>query len=524
MRRLLHGAILCATLLGVTVAVNGYNYMYLSNYETTRFEEIIRFWHADTLTGVVRSNDRIYCMQNPVFTDLVITSAPCSTYDECLGPNYRCGVPPILIPERAEYVRSMATLQGNWFGQAGDIVMVNLRGSELRCWRWPNSTPPDSSDAWTIELPDTEQLFCFFDCPIRIRGVLTGNLVIGCSNIIGIEDNVLYSDANIDNATTPVTSTNYLTLVSEADIKIRNTPENGRENSAGLGNNQPNRNLTDVVITANLFALGSEARNDGSFTFENQNDPDSGYVCECQPDDRGSIYLYGGLNQRRRGYVHRSTRGSTGYLKNYRFDPRIRDLPNLVLDTPPFQDVPDTLDFGDVTVNTTAWDTLMITSQWDVAVYGAYATYPFYSSGAIPPGFGDTIYVPVRFTPTQTAQYSGFMTVIADFGSPVITLRGRGIPLLDAGEPKAVAQEFGLSIYPNPFNSIASISISLPDQTSASLRVFDLLGREVKSWEFGAGEAKRQVHFDGTALGTGIYLAVLESERGTAREKLLLLK
>ena len=39
-------------------------------------------------------------------------------------------------------------------------------------------------------------------------------------------------------------------------------------------------------------------------------------------DDRGTIYLFGSLTQMRRGYVHRTNNGSTGYLKQYRYDKR----------------------------------------------------------------------------------------------------------------------------------------------------------------------------------------------------------
>jgi hypothetical protein len=128
-------------------------------------------------------------------------------------------------------------------------------------------------------------------------------------------------DANQQTGVTPETSHNIMGIVSEAQVKVANTPANGRENSAGQGLNQTNPNLTDVVITAAIVALGED------FTFENQNDPDSGYVCIPCPgngrDDRGTIYIYGSLTQMRRGYVHRSNLGSTGYLKQYRYDRRL---------------------------------------------------------------------------------------------------------------------------------------------------------------------------------------------------------
>jgi hypothetical protein len=134
---------------------------------------------------------------------------------------------------------------------------------------------------------------------------------------------------------------NYVGIVSEGDIKIANTWANGSERSSGLGRNQTNQNLTSIAITAAVVALGrNETLFTGSFTFENQNDTDSGYVCtpcgctsnpggdppNCaggpyQGDRRGRS-ICGFDNATTRGYVHRSCCGGTGYLKRYRYDER----------------------------------------------------------------------------------------------------------------------------------------------------------------------------------------------------------
>ena len=121
----------------------------------------------------------------------------------------------------------------------------------------------------------------FVEGPLDVLGIVDGQVTIGCSQVMRILDNIRYVDASPidgrlpddDNDGVPNASCdNILGLVSEDDIKVANTPVNGRENSGGLGLNQHNPELTSVVITAAVVALGE------SFTFKQQNDVDSGYV------------------------------------------------------------------------------------------------------------------------------------------------------------------------------------------------------------------------------------------------------
>jgi hypothetical protein len=71
--------------------------------------------------------------------------------------------------------------------------------------------------------------------------------------------------------------------------------------------------------------------------------------------------------------------------------------------------------------------------------------------------------------------------------------------------------------YPNPFNPSTTISFSLPMRSFVSLKVFDLLGRDVAtilSEEFSAGVYSRQ--WNAAALPSGVYfyrLSVVPSAR-----------
>ncbi len=303
------------------------DYMYLSNEEMTDFGDRIKFWHGDTLNGRVHSNSEIAIMEDPVFYKTVSSTAEDFWHGSSFNPQLR-GTPPtkfnadtVKIPTVAENLRSGAAAQGFYFSSPDMSWRAKfMPGMVLLTW-WPTGTPYDSTRF--LMVPINGRTCMFIDGPLDVLGLVSGQITIGCSQTMRLLDDIRYIDASPLDGRLPDNNgdlipdgTNLLGLVSEGDIKVANTVLNGRRNSSGPGLAQTNRALSSIVITAAVVALGE------SFTFEQQNDPDSGYVCDCQPDDRGTIYLFGSLTQMRRGYVHRSTRGSTGYLKQYRYDTR----------------------------------------------------------------------------------------------------------------------------------------------------------------------------------------------------------
>lgn len=303
------------------------DYMYLSNEEMTSFGDRIKFWHGDTLNGRVHSNSEIAVMENPVFYKTVSSTAEDFWHGSSFNPAL-LGTPPtkfnadtVKIPTVAENLRLGAASQGFYFSNPGMSYRATFNPGVVHLTWWPTGTPYDSTRF--LLLPINGRTCIFIDGPLDVKGLVVGQVTIGCSQTMRILDNIRYADASpvdgrlpdLDNNGVPE-GDNFLGLVAEGDIKVANTIENGRENAHGLGLNQTNPAFSSVVITAAVVALGE------SFTFEQQNDPDSGYVFAGNPDDRGTIYLFGSLTQMRRGYVHRSTKGSTGYLKQYRYDNR----------------------------------------------------------------------------------------------------------------------------------------------------------------------------------------------------------
>jgi M6 family metalloprotease-like protein len=79
--------------------------------------------------------------------------------------------------------------------------------------------------------------------------------------------------------------------------------------------------------------------------------------------------------------------------------------------------------------------------------------------------------------------------------------------------------------YPNPFNPVTNIQYDLPKEGLVSLKVYDLLGREVKSL---VNEFKQAgsyiVSFDGSELSSGIYFYRLESGNFVQVKRMVLIK
>lgn len=82
-----------------------------------------------------------------------------------------------------------------------------------------------------------------------------------------------------------------------------------------------------------------------------------------------------------------------------------------------------------------------------------------------------------------------------------------------------------LSAHPNPFNPVTEIRYEVSKASHVTLRVFDLLGREVALLKDGFVEAGTyRLMFDGTKLASGIYLARLDVGMASQTKKLVLLK
>ncbi|MEW6507331.1 MAG: N-acetylmuramoyl-L-alanine amidase [Bacteroidota bacterium] len=112
------------------------------------------------------------------------------------------------------------------------------------------------------------------------------------------------------------------------------------------------------------------------------------------------------------------------------------------------------------------------------------------------------------------------------FGAPLSVSYQNGSVLTSVYSIVSVPKEYSLiQNYPNPFNPTTTISYSIPQPEFVSLKVFDLLGREVATL---VNEAKSpgnyKVKFDGSNLPSGVYLYRMQAGKFSESRKLMLLK
>lgn len=79
--------------------------------------------------------------------------------------------------------------------------------------------------------------------------------------------------------------------------------------------------------------------------------------------------------------------------------------------------------------------------------------------------------------------------------------------------------------YPNPFNNETIFKVSLSENSNISLKILDINGRfiaELTKGKYNKGIYK--FNFNGNKLASGIYFAVLQTEKGTRTHKIVLIK
>jgi hypothetical protein len=90
----------------------------------------------------------------------------------------------------------------------------------------------------------------------------------------------------------------------------------------------------------------------------------------------------------------------------------------------------------------------------------------------------------------------------------------------------AAPKEFALmQNHPNPFNPTTAINYTLPVAGHVSLKVFDILGKEVATLVNGVQDAGAKIaSFNASQLPSGIYFYTLRTQNFSATRKMMLLK
>ena len=92
-------------------------------------------------------------------------------------------------------------------------------------------------------------------------------------------------------------------------------------------------------------------------------------------------------------------------------------------------------------------------------------------------------------------------------------------------EPEIISDYYLSQNYPNPFNPTTNIRYSLNKSGYTTLKIYDILGREVSTLiNQDMDSGTHEIQFDGSALSTGVYLYKLSSGSVNIVKKMLLVK
>ncbi|MFC1694307.1 FlgD immunoglobulin-like domain containing protein, partial [Candidatus Latescibacterota bacterium] len=146
---------------------------------------------------------------------------------------------------------------------------------------------------------------------------------------------------------------------------------------------------------------------------------------------------------------------------------------------------------------------------------------------------GDGILAEVDFTAKRDGMFSAEMLGItkalivnSDFMKEnVVVDNSTGLSLNDAPVVFEMNQNF-----PNPFNPTTLINFSLPENSSMSLKVFDILGRHIRTLaagEYAAGNYSIMwdaTNMNGNAVSAGVYFYTIQAGNYHSTKRMLLLK
>jgi hypothetical protein len=141
---------------------------------------------------------------------------------------------------------------------------------------------------------------------------------------------------------------------------------------------------------------------------------------------------------------------------------------------------------------------------------------------------GDTTFLSNRILEAGKI-YTWVVSASNAYGSSDWSAEGRfrtGQDVTVAERNGAVPNEFALSQnYPNPFNPATKIEFALPQSSLTTLKVYDLLGRELATLvQDDLAPGRYVVEFDGRDLPSGVYIYRLMANGSVQSRKMQLLR
>jgi hypothetical protein len=118
------------------------------------------------------------------------------------------------------------------------------------------------------------------------------------------------------------------------------------------------------------------------------------------------------------------------------------------------------------------------------------------------------------------------IAVVTSFNKLAVLYNADGPTSVEQQQNNLYPDEYVLEQnYPNPFNPSTTIQFSLPKSGDVTLKIFNLLGEEVKTLVEEYREAgKHSVQFNASQLASGIYFYRLQAGSFVETKKMILLR
>jgi hypothetical protein len=168
-------------------------------------------------------------------------------------------------------------------------------------------------------------------------------------------------------------------------------------------------------------------------------------------------------------------------------------------------------------------------NTWDGTIPGVDGTFQDDGSArdnvfAAPGASGQPIavYIAVGVGSGAWANPSYSFDVVVD----ELSLKPAGSTSVQPGKHSIVDQFKLYQNYPNPFNPQTTISYSLAQAGTVTLKVYDLMGRETATLAHNVEETagSHEVSFDAAELPSGVYFCRLQTERFVETKRMMLIK
>ncbi|MCW8805071.1 MAG: M1 family aminopeptidase [Ignavibacteriaceae bacterium] len=181
---------------------------------------------------------------------------------------------------------------------------------------------------------------------------------------------------------------------------------------------------------------------------------------------------------------------------------------------------------------TIGWDKSLVSGDlYDVTlnIYQSVNSNPSYFTMPVQvklnTSLGDTIVTLFNNAQTQNFQFQVIgnpQSIVFDPGNWIL----KNNTVVTETEDLTIPLQFSLEQnYPNPFNPSTTIEYTIPQNGFVSLKIFNVLGKEVATLVNGQIDSgKQKVEFNATGLNSGVYFYRIESGSFVDTKKLILLK